>query len=216
MPQAAPRAGHPPSAGAAPGQLETVRGFVNTLDIEQGTDELGTAEGRARWLGTAEPAPPDIRLAIALREALRGILRSHVRPADHVSSARTDLADSAAPAGPVAAVAELRRIAPSLRTGLAVSDDGRVAAAAQGAGPAAALARILLIAAEAGTAGTWSRLKVCSAGDCQWAFYDRSPTRTGCWCSMRICGARAKSKAYRQRTAASQRGAEPRARRLRG
>ncbi|MGA8461029.1 MAG: CGNR zinc finger domain-containing protein, partial [Streptosporangiaceae bacterium] len=61
------------------------------------------------------------------------------------------------------------------------------------------LARILLIAGEAATTGTWSRLKVCSAADCQWAFYDRSPTRTGCWCSMRVCGSRAKSRAYRRR-----------------
>ena len=44
------------------------------------------------------------------------------------------------------------------------------------------LARLLLIAAAAATTGTWNRLKVCSAEDCQWAFYDRSPTRTGCWC----------------------------------
>ena len=59
--------------------------------------------------------------------------------------------------------------------------------------------RILLIAGEAATTGTWDRLKVCSAADCQWAFYDRSPTRTGCWCSMRVCGSRAKSRAYRRR-----------------
>jgi predicted RNA-binding Zn ribbon-like protein len=53
--------------------------------------------------------------------------------------------------------------------------------------------------AEAATARTWPRLKVCSADDCQWAFYDRSPTRSGCWCSMQICGSRAKSRAYRNR-----------------
>jgi predicted RNA-binding Zn ribbon-like protein len=70
------------------------------------------------------------------------------------------------------------------------------------AGAAAALTRILLIVAEAGAAGTWSRLKACSASDCQWVFYDRSPTRSGCWCSMRVCGSRAKSRAYRRRTAA--------------
>jgi predicted RNA-binding Zn ribbon-like protein len=60
----------------------------------------------------------------------------------------------------------------------------------------------LLIAAEAATLGTWTRLKACSADDCQWAFYDRSPARTGCWCRMQICGARSKSRAYRRRAAA--------------
>ena len=97
---------------------------------------------------------------------------------------------------------ELRAIAARLPTRLEVGDDGSIAAAAAGSGVTAALARILLIAAEAVTLGTWERLKVCSADDCQWAFYDRSPTRNGCWCTMQICGARAKSRAYRQRTAA--------------
>ena len=72
---------------------------------------------------------------------------------------------------------------------------------AAGPGTQAALTELLLIAAEAQTLRTWSRLKVCSADDCQWAFYDRSPTRNGCWCSMQICGSRAKSRAYRQRSA---------------
>jgi predicted RNA-binding Zn ribbon-like protein len=77
-----------------------------------------------------------------------------------------------------------------------------VAVVPAGSGASAALARILLIVAEAGSNGTWSRLKACSAADCQWAFYDRSPTRTGCWCSMRVCGSRSKSRAYRDRAAA--------------
>ncbi|HEX9031302.1 MAG TPA: CGNR zinc finger domain-containing protein [Streptosporangiaceae bacterium] len=36
---------------------------------------------------------------------------------------------------------------------------------------------------------------------CHWAFYDRSPTSSGCWCSMAVCGSRAKSRAYRRRAA---------------
>ena len=37
-------------ASAAPGELEAVRAFVNTLDIEQGTDDFATAAGFGRWL----------------------------------------------------------------------------------------------------------------------------------------------------------------------
>jgi predicted RNA-binding Zn ribbon-like protein len=70
----------------------------------------------------------------------------------------------------------------------------RSAAAGQGG-----LARLLLIAAAAAGNGTWTRLKACAADDCQWAFYDRSPTRNGRWCTMSICGSRAKSRAYRRR-----------------
>jgi predicted RNA-binding Zn ribbon-like protein len=190
-----PAAG-PPRIGAAPGELEIVQRFVNTLDIEAGTDELDSPAALTTWLerhglgvGPGHPASAvtaaDLGRAVALREALRGVLRSHA---------------SAAGAG--GAGRELPGIAAALRTRLVVSDDGRVAVAAAGSGAAAALARILLIVAEAGSNGTWSRLKACSAADCQWAFYDRSPTRTGCWCSMRVCGSRSKSRAYRDRAAA--------------
>src|SRR5262249_7563241 len=130
----------------------------------------------------------DLGRAVALREALRGVLRSHA------SAAPVGLAPGVA-AGAGGAGRELPRIAAALRTRLGVSDDGRVAVAAAGSGAPAALARILLIVAEAGNNGPWSRLKACSAADCQWAFYDRSPTRTGCWCSMRVCGSRSKSRA---------------------
>ncbi|WP_199844976.1 CGNR zinc finger domain-containing protein, partial [Streptomyces scabiei] len=51
--------------------------------------------------------------------------------------------------------------------------------------------------AEALTAGTWQRLKACEAPDCHWAYYDRSPAGRGRWCSMQVCGARAKMRRYR-------------------
>jgi len=220
MPDGARRAGRPrpaagpPLIGAAPGRLEIVQRFVNTLDIEAGTDQLDSPAALTAWLEryglgvgpppAAEQAPrdaadaavsaADLSRAVALREALRAVLRSHVpAPAGGV-------APGAVAAGGGAG-RELPGIAAAVRTRLVVSDDGRVAVAAAGSGAAAALARILLIVAEAGSNGTWSRLKACSAADCQWAFYDRSPTRTGCWCSMRVCGSRSKSRAYRDRAA---------------
>jgi predicted RNA-binding Zn ribbon-like protein len=223
MPNAAQRAAKPrssampPRIGTAPGELEVVQRFVNTLDIEAGTDDLDSPAALLAWLhrhGLAGPraaeardgqtdgavTAADLNRAVALREALRGVLRSHVRaaaePGGGPPSAPTAGWAASAPA------AELRKIAATLRTRLDVGDDGRVAAAPAGSGVAAALARILLIAAEAGGSGTWSRLKACCAADCQWAFYDRSPTHSGCWCSMRVCGSRAKSRAYRSRTAA--------------
>src|SRR5215470_18532768 len=218
MPNAARRAARPrpaagpPRIGAAPGELEIVQRFVNTLDIEAGTDELDSPAALTAWLErhglgggppqAAEQSPrdaadvevtADLRRTVALREALRAVLRSH-------ASATAGGAPGAV-AGAGRAGGELPGIAAALRTRLEVSDDGRVAVVPAGSGAAAALARILLIVAEAGSNGTWSRLKACSAADCQWAFYDRSPTRTGCWCSMRICGSRSKSRAYRDRAA---------------
>jgi predicted RNA-binding Zn ribbon-like protein len=181
--------------GTAPGRLELVRGFVNTLDIEADTDELSSPGALEAWLlarGLTEPAPPgvatedDLRQAVATREALRSVLLTHV-PGQRA-------------AGPPAA--DLRSLASGLPVRLMIGDDGTVRAAPGGDGPAAGMAGLLLIAAEAATAGTWSRLKVCGADDCRWAFYDRSPTRSGCWCSMAVCGSRSKSRAFRRRAAA--------------
>jgi predicted RNA-binding Zn ribbon-like protein len=189
--RASPRtAGREPNIGQAPGDLATVQAFVNTLDIEQGTDALATEADLDSWLlqaGLAAGIPAgqrELAMAVELREALRSVLRAH--------AAHTD-------AGP--AVGRIARIAAALRAGLDADPDGRIVVVPVGGGVRAALTRLLLIGAEASTSGTWQRLKVCSADDCQWAFYDRSPTRSGCWCSMQVCGSRAKSRAYRSRAA---------------
>jgi predicted RNA-binding Zn ribbon-like protein len=190
-----------PVTGHAPGRLELVRAFVNTLDIEAGTDELSSAALLAAWLrerdligsGQSSASDHDLRQAIVMREALRDVLLTHV-PGHHAP------ATGAAASGPSAsALAELRSAAAGWPTRLTVTDDGAMRVAPAGQGPAEGLAGLMLIAAEAATSGTWNRLKVCSADDCRWAFYDRSPTRSGCWCSMAVCGSRAKSRAFRRR-----------------
>ncbi len=204
MPASAGRTpGGEPDIGQAPGDLGTLQAFVNTLDLEQATDTLADPAGLDGWLRLAgldtgpgdQSGPRDLALAVELREALRGVLRSHVthkptRPTTAVAGTRLPGRD------PAARVAE---IAAAMRAGIQAEPDGRIVVVPAGSGTRAALSRLLLIAAEAGTVGTWERLKVCSADDCQWAFYDRSPTRSGCWCSMQICGSRAKSRAFRSR-----------------
>jgi len=195
-------AGSDPRIGQAPGRLALLQAFVNTLDIEHATDELSSPAALDGWLRSAglaadKPGPAgsepagtglaDLALAVDLREVLRGVLRSHV-------------AHQPAPAEPAARLAE---IVSAMRAQVGAAADGSIRVTAAGPGTQAALTELLLIAAEAHTLRTWSRLKVCSADDCQWAFYDRSPTRSGCWCSMQICGSRAKSRSYRQRSATS-------------
>jgi predicted RNA-binding Zn ribbon-like protein len=208
-PRAAELTGHAAAAGAAPGRLELVRAFVNTLDIEEGTDELASASALDSWFRArgliAAPGPAavdaespaerasaaDLQDAIAVREGLRAVLRSHVS-----SPGVRDDSDG----GP-GLVAGLRGIAERLPARIEVAGDGRCQLVPAMPGAPGGLAAILLIAAAAATAGTWPRLKVCSAHDCQWAFYDRSPARSGCWCSMAVCGSRAKSRNYRRRAA---------------
>lgn len=45
--------------------------------------------------------------------------------------------------------------------------------------------------------GTWTRLRACLR--CHWASYDRSRNLSSRWCSMRYCGNRTKTRAYRLR-----------------
>src|SRR5687767_12312915 len=68
------------STTAAPGDLELVRAFVNTLDVEEGSDELADARALAVWLrghglmrGRAADRG-DLTNARRLREALRVLL----------------------------------------------------------------------------------------------------------------------------------------------
>jgi hypothetical protein len=55
---------------------------------------------------------------------------------------------------------------------------------------------------------SWTRMKICAAEDCLWAYCDHSKSRTGRWCAMETCGNRHKTRRYRRkkRTSARQRG----------
>ncbi|MFI6513228.1 CGNR zinc finger domain-containing protein [Streptosporangium sp. NPDC050855] len=83
----------------------------------------------------------------------------------------------------------------------------RVRLTARGAEPVAlgdpvtvALGRIVAAAVTATADGTWRRLGICPAPDCQWVFYDRSRPGRARWCSPHLCGNRMKTQAYRRRT----------------
>ncbi|MFE6619650.1 CGNR zinc finger domain-containing protein [Streptomyces sp. NPDC008086] len=158
----------------APGGLELVQSLVNTLDIESGADSLDTAEGRARF-GLAEEGLPGAR---ELRESLRVALLAHAGHPPH--RAVTPLGDLLA-AGPLVVAVD--------------AADGSATLAPAADGPL--LSRVAAAIAQALVEDTWTRLKACEAVDCHWAYYDRSPAGCGRWCSMQVCGARAKMRRYR-------------------
>jgi predicted RNA-binding Zn ribbon-like protein len=93
----------------------------------------------------------------------------------------------------------MNRMSEELPLQLRFSGVGRPGLAPMGGGVRGALSTLLARMAAAEAQGTWSRLKVCSSDTCQWAFYDRSKNRSGRWCSMRVCGNRTKTRAYRAR-----------------
>jgi predicted RNA-binding Zn ribbon-like protein len=155
---------------AAPGDLELVRRFVNTRDLELRTEQLATPADLDAHLGTTGSTAADLDRAIAFREALRALLLANATgdapPADALATV--------AVAGPL-------RAAPDLT----LAGDG--------------LARLLAIVVTARADGTWARLKACPGEDCQWALYDRTRSRTRTWCASAKCGARTRSRTYRRR-----------------
>ena len=146
----------------APGRLELVRAFVNTLDVELRTDTLTSP-----WERTVREA---IRSALAANHDRRPVPKAALRILDDAAE-RVGLSV---------------RFATNSSFALRPTRRGRVA-------------DVLLAMTAAMSNGTWTRLKVCADDECQWAFYDYSRARTGKWCSMKVCGNRAKQKAWRDR-----------------
>jgi predicted RNA-binding Zn ribbon-like protein len=175
-------------ADSFPHGLQLVVDFVNTRDIDLGTDELNTAAGLASWLrgrgllgdGARVDSSQRAR-AIELREALRSTLLAH----------------NGAHGDQPAAARELERVAQLGRLSVRFSADGTVRLAPRASGFAGSLAQLLVPVAHAAADGSWARVKACAADDCQWAFYDRSRNRSGRWCDMAVCGNRTKVRAYR-------------------
>ncbi len=82
---------------------------------------------------------------------------------------------------------------------VAFDADGQATLQSSDSGVSGAIARVLGEIWAASVAGTWSRLKVCRNDACRWAYYDASRNHSGIWCSMAICGNRAKGRALRVR-----------------
>lgn len=177
-------------SSAAPGRLEVVRRFVNTLDVEAGTDAITTADGLAGWLRANRLAGGGVDGGVdrvrAVREALRGALA-----ANHGGTTIPDKA-----LGVINEAAD--------RAGLAIgfAADRHWICRPTASGIDRAIGALLATVVAAMTDGTWSRLKICANDECRWAFYDSSRARSGKWCSMGVCGNRAKQQAWRQRKSA--------------
>jgi predicted RNA-binding Zn ribbon-like protein len=174
-----------------PDDVELVSSFVNTMEKDTGvpdTEWLDSPEALRSWMDThAIPpgnalGPKDVTRAIEFREALRRLLLSN-------NGLELDRR----------ALKALRDAAQEGLIQVEIDGAGKAAARPAGSGVSALFARLLAAVADAQAAGTWERLKACAAEDCQWAFYDSSRNRSRTWCSMDVCGNRAKTRAYRAR-----------------
>jgi predicted RNA-binding Zn ribbon-like protein len=172
---------------AAPGELELVRDFVNTRDLGKGTDRIDSPEALSSWLARRGlvPDPPeatedDATRVRSLREALRAML----------------VANAGFPLDP-GAVDAFNDAARAAHLGVQAGDAGRVALVPASGGLDQAISRLLSAVFAAQENGTWPRLKAC--GECHWALYDRTKNRSAAWCDPAKCGARVRSRRYRER-----------------
>ncbi len=173
----------------APDDLEVVRRFLNTHDIEDGTDLLDGIEESAIWLleqgllgNGAVFTADDAEKVSTFREALRDLLAAR----HGGSELSPEIVDS------------LNQIAKAARLTAVISEKGW-SLESQSPGSDGALGRLVVMMLTAMSDGTWDRLHVCDSDQCRWAFYDHSRSHTGRWCSMSICGNRAKQNSWRAR-----------------
>jgi predicted RNA-binding Zn ribbon-like protein len=168
-------------------QLDLVRDFVNTVDLETGVDKIATPDELAEWYSEeglvddlVEPTAAEHREAIAVRKAVRELL----------------LANNGLEADTGAAGATLEDAGRKTRVGIRF-EDGKPVLAPEGRGAAGALGRIVAAVAELASTPEWPRLKACRDDDCRVAFYDKSRNRSRAWCSMEVCGNREKARTFR-------------------
>ena len=179
----------PVSKHAAPGDLELVRAFINTVDIETDEDDVATADQLRDWLARRNLLSPrervtaaDLARAREMREDLRALASSNAGDPLHEGAGR-----------------RLSRLGATLKLAVSFDGSGTSRLVADGDGIDRGLGAILAIVHHAQVDGTWGRLKICAKDSCQWAFYDHSRNHSGTWCDMGVCGNRVKVARFRQR-----------------
>jgi predicted RNA-binding Zn ribbon-like protein len=195
----------PGGRAPAPSELAVVQAFINSffdLEVDRGADLLATPDRLARWLAARGLIPAGTRLrardrtrAVTVREGLRGLAAANNDAWEGISADELVLAGEADPA---TSLQDLNRAAAGACVGVRLDADGP-RFIPNGTGLDRALGVLLAITATAMLDGTWHRLKACPGHDCGWAFYDHSRNQTGRWCSMSVCGGRAKARAHYHR-----------------
>nr|WP_042194478.1 CGNR zinc finger domain-containing protein [Kibdelosporangium sp. MJ126-NF4]CEL21347.1 hypothetical protein [Kibdelosporangium sp. MJ126-NF4]CTQ96086.1 hypothetical protein [Kibdelosporangium sp. MJ126-NF4] len=172
--------------------LDLICGFVNTRGIlasdPYAKEEIGTAQALARWwhgqgLDIVEVGDRDVEEAHVTREGLRALMG-----ANNGSASPADPAALAA-FGALAGVLHLR-VDPG---GTTVLRPTETATARTG------LSWLLVALTNAHSDGTWKRAKVCADPNCREAFTDTTRNHSRTWCSMQVCGARAKQRTFAER-----------------
>ena len=170
-----------PAGKEAPGELERLRRFVNTVNLESGADRLDDPRDATAWLRAegwtvGALGDDDVRRLRGIRELVRELAVTNRDGGDTraVWHALVDVGGSG--------------VRVVVRDGTPALDGG-----------GEIRAELVAIAVTSMLDGTWPRLKACRNDRCRWVVYD--PTRGGSnqWCSMSACGQRHKQRQYRMR-----------------
>jgi predicted RNA-binding Zn ribbon-like protein len=176
----------------AGGALGLVQAFVNTVDLQDGPDDLANPNTLTAWLVANRLMEPgqiagsaDLTHAVAVREAIRGVIGVN-------SGAAIYPVDIATLNGAIAASRLRARF----------GSDGKARLEPDAPGVEGAMGRIVAAVFAAMGEEDWQRLKTCDSRSCRWVFYDRSRNHSSRWCKMASCGNRQKAKRFRERTKA--------------
>ena len=172
----------------ASGVVGLVQAYVNTVDLQDGPEELASPNTLHDWLVAnglmeegAAVAAADLKHAVALREAIRGFIGANsggaVYPLD---------------------LATLNEAAAASRLRPRFGPGGKARLEPDAPGVVGAMGRLVASVYAATAQDDWERLKLCSAPSCRWAFYDRSRNRSSRWCTMASCGNREKARRFRE------------------
>ncbi|MCP9490509.1 MAG: CGNR zinc finger domain-containing protein [Solirubrobacteraceae bacterium MAG38_C4-C5] len=173
----------------APPPLALVQDYVNTTKLLYRQERLASPDLLRRWLSARRLLErdhaltvDDLRDAVDLRESLRGLMLANTTGRPNAQ-----------------AVEVFNRIVGDAGLRAHLGPDARPAIEPCTSGARGGFGMIASTVLLAMIDGSWQRLKACANADCQWSFYDRSPSGSGTWCEMAVCGSRAKMRAYRQR-----------------
>src|SRR5713226_7142488 len=173
----------------ATGVIGLVQAYVNTVDVQDGPEELSDPNTLRAWLvahGLMESGhtvtEADLKHAIAVREAIRGVIGANsggtIYPLD---------------------IATLNEAAAASRLRARFGAAGKARLEPEASGVAGAMGRLVAALFVAMADEDWSRLKLCGSETCRWAFYDRSRNHSSRWCTMASCGNRQKARRFRER-----------------
>jgi predicted RNA-binding Zn ribbon-like protein len=179
---------------AAPGDLELLQRFLNLHDHDPSGREIDPPPEMVRdflvdrGLLDAEQRfrPADRETCLGLRRALRNLI-----------AANDDGRPSPGDAALLDRLGVEAGLHPHFYTGRPPTLEPRER------GVRGAFGRLVAIAFLASFDGTFEHLKLCAADDCRAVFFDRSKNHSARWCSMDVCGNRAKVRAWRERQRAT-------------